>query len=298
MTFRSRTSLAVTLLAAALVLGCGKKKEDGGGKSAPPPSTATPPAAGPGSAAPAAPVAPATGSGSAAVAAAQPPAAPAAPTGWCGATPCPCEPGTENKHYNTELLQSCKLTQATDIQGYPVKPGSEGGDVAFGQDGKLRRFYLDKEHEVQGFVGQAKTGVELFADGSVQSINLTAPREIGGFPCRSSVTFFEGGKLRRCDVDKETELSGHKVQPGDIVTLDQDGKLHRWEVGDRVQKIGPHQCSGYLNYVHPDGALLRCGFAKPTKVAGKTYKAGDLVCFDPAGKVADCVTFTFDVGAG
>ena len=70
------------------------------------------------------------------------------------------------------------------------------------------------------------------------------------------------------------------------------------EVGTRVQKIGPYQCSGYMNYVHPDGALLRCGFAKQTKVAGKTYKAGDLVCFDPAGKVADCVTFTFDVGAG
>ncbi len=195
-------------------------------------------------------------------------------------------------------MSGCKLTTATEIQGYPVKPGSEGGDVAFRKDGSLQRFYLDKDFEVKGFMGKAKTGIELFPDGTLQSVNLKEPREIDGLPCQHGVTFFQGGKLRRCGVSKEVELSGRKVQPDDIVTLDKDGKLHRWELGSRVEKIGKYECSGYFNYVHPTGELLRCGFAKPVKVEGKSYKAGDLVCFDVAGKVADCTTFSFDVGGG
>ncbi|HUH03427.1 MAG TPA: hypothetical protein VML75_15630 [Kofleriaceae bacterium] len=221
------------------------------------------------------------------------PAEPAAPATYCGADPCPCEAGSEEKHYETELMRKCKLTKAMDVQGYPVK---EGGEVTFDKDGKLMAFYLGKDFEVLGYQGTDKTGVGFFPDGTLKEIYIKEKRDIDGVPCINGVGFYKTGKLRRCEVGAEAELSGHKAQPGDWVTLDENGKLHRWEVGDRTQAIGTYECSGYMNYVHPTGELLRCGFAKETKVEGKKYKPGDLLCFDTAGKVADCATFTFDVG--
>lgn len=287
----------VALVATGLfATGCGKKDDDNTGAKDDPAAKAKEPG---GKADPAGGNAdPAGGKVDPAGGKVEPAVAKAEPATFCGAEPCPCEPGTENKHYQTELLQSCKLSKPMTVQGYPVKPGSEGGDVAFTKEGQLVRFYLSEDFEVHGFPAQAKTGVELFADGSLRSLYLREGRELDGIPCTNGVTFFEGGKLRRCNVDKEVELSGHKVQPGDWITLDKDGKLHRWEVGDRTVTIGKHECSGYLNYVHPTGELLRCGFAKETKVEGKKYKPGDLVCFDTAGKVADCTQFSFDVGGG
>jgi len=276
-------ALAITAVTAA---GCGKSKKADDDKAGAGNSTA-----------PASPAPSVVDKGGAPpVTAGDEPAPAAAKAAFCGADPCPCEPGTEQKHYQTDILSSCKLTRAMELQGYPVKPGNEGGEVAFTKEGKLIRFYLDKEFEVLGYLGEAKTGVELFADGTLKSISLKEPREIQGLPCQGGITFYPGGKLRRCGISREIEMSGNKVQAGDWVSLDKDGKLHRWEVGDRVQKIGKYDCSGYLNYVHPTGELLRCGFAKPVKIEGKKYQAGDVVCFDTAGKVTDCSQFSFDVG--
>lgn len=273
-----RVSSLIGIAALAAVIGCGKKNDEA--DNAPKTTTATAPTA-------PTPTDPATTPPT--------PADPPAVVKYCGADACPCEAGSEDKHYETELMRKCKLTKAMDVQGYPVK---EGGEVTFDKEGTLTAFYLGKDFEVLGYMGTDQTGVEMFPDGTLQSIYLKEQREIDGVPCIDGVGFYKGGKLRRCKVGAEVELSGHKAQPGDWVTLDENGKLHRWEVGSRTQKIGAYECSGYLNYVHPTGEVLRCGFAKDTKVEGKKYKLGDLVCFDTAGKVAACTTFTFDVGGG
>lgn len=219
---------------------------------------------------------------------------PPAEVTYCGGAPCPCEPGTEKTHHGSDELRQCKLARPFEIQGYPVR---DGGEINFTSAGKLHRFDLGQDFEVGGYPARP-TRVELFADGKVKSIQLREPTEIDGITCTDGVSFFKTGTLRRCELAAEAELSGHKAQPGDFVTLDQDGTLHRWEVGKRTQTIGAYECSGYLNYLHPTGELLRCGFAKPVKIEGTNYKAGDLVCFGTDGKVTDCAGFTFDVGAG
>lgn len=257
--------VAAAALAATVIAGCGDRDE----KTAPAaPSAATP---------------------------AVDPEPPAAEVEYCGAEPCPCEPGSEQRHHGSEDLRQCKLTRAVDIQGYPAR---EGGEVTFYPDGALLRLYLADDFDVAGHPAKSQTGIELFEDGTVKTIFLREPKEIDGLTCADGVTFFDNGKLRRCKLAAEAELSGHEAQPGDFVTLDDTGTLHRWEIVGRTQPIGDHECSGYMNFLHLDGSLLRCGFTEDVEIEGTTYESDDVVCFGTDGKVTDCAQFTFDVGAG
>jgi hypothetical protein len=72
-----------------------------------------------------------------------------------------------------------------------------------------------------------------------------------------------------------------------------EGKTYRWEVTGEPQVFGDLSCTGSLNYLHPDGSLAKCELAATTTVDGQEIPAGETVCFDAEGAIADCETMTF-----
>src|SRR5688500_4821413 len=155
-------------LAVALVGGCKKKKAEEA--PAPGPAVAMGTAAGTAAPTPGSAAEPA-GSGAAAPTAGSS-AAPAA-AAYCGATPCPCKAGSEQK--DGDKLKMCELEKAASVGG--VECGA--GRVLF--------------HD----------------DGSLAECLPTADAKVGDYACKKApltVAWHKGGKLRACTLAADATI--------------------------------------------------------------------------------------------
>lgn len=216
-------------------------------------------------------------------------AAPAAPKvePWCGASPCPCTPGTERK--NGDKLSGCTLAAPATIQGLSVEK-----NISFNDTGFLAQFYLAEDGKI-GPVTCKKGGLaEAFGPGQLHSCYTVGTATIDGVACTGSVSMTKDGKLRRCKLAADKTIGDLAMKAGDWLTLYPGGTPERFE-SSRVIEIQGRKCKGYLNYLHENGKLKKCAVAEDTTIGGKAYKAGTSVCFDPNGKVVDCSTLSFSM---
>lgn len=272
----------IVMLSASLAACKGKSKTEGtpAGSGSAPAGSAAP--AGSGSAPAGSAAAPGSGSAAAAGSAAGSGSAAAAsgPTTYCGATPCPCKAGSEQK--SGDKLSICDLEKTVQIGARSCEPGrvvfhesgaleecllsadTEIGDYtckkaplssAFHPDGTLRNCSLAKDATLGDFKLTAGRSIKLHADGKLRNAWLVDPVTVDGWSCTKNTYLFASGKLEACTVTKAGKVGTQDFPASSYVRIREDGTLRGLELGG------------------------------PGKVAGKPAKANDRFCFED-GKVA------------
>lgn len=233
-------------------------------------------------------VAPADGSATPAAAA----STTAEPKPWdpyCGDAPCPCKEGTERKNFRDETkLMGCELSAATTIQSIPCATK----EVRFADNGRLIECRLAEAFEISGISCKEST-IRFHANGYLDQCWFDGQQKIANLDCQHSAIFFDDGTFRRCQLASDHTFGDLQVPAGDWAWLNEDGGLRRWEMsGERT--VGDLQCSGSMNFFHDNGQLAKCDLTKAASVGGQSFAAGDSVCFDEGGAVADCKILQFE----
>lgn len=237
------------------------------GKSEPPPGGSAVPA---GSATSSAP--PPAGSGSATTAG---PAAPAASTTYCGATPCPCKPGSEQKR--GDKLEICELDKAIKIGAHSCEPGR----VVFHDEGALEECLLTTETQVGSYTCKpAPLSTAFHKDGTLRNCSVAKDATIGDFTITSGrgIKLYPDGKLRNGWTEKPVTVDGWACTRGTYLFA--DGKLEACTV-DVAGKIGTQDIpAGSMIRIRKDGTLRGLELGAAATVGGKPAKAGDRFCFE------------------
>jgi hypothetical protein len=199
----------------------------------------------------------ATGSATAGSAAAGSAAGSAATaTTYCGAAPCPCKAGSEQK--SGDKLSICELEKAVKIGAYECGPGrlvfhDDGaleecllaadttvGDyacksaplsTAFHKDGKLRNCSLAKDATIGDFTITTGRGIRLHPDGKLRNGWTEKVVTIDGWACTKETYLFASGKLETCVVDVAGKVGTQAIPPKSTIRLTEDGKLRGLELG-------------------------------------------------------------------
>lgn len=209
-----------------------------------------------------------------------------------GCPQCKCKDGKAIET-TAKAFQYCELVAPTTIQGYDVKAARTGFDTK----GAMLSFALAKPTKIGPVVCKADGNVTLSQPGVLKGCYTTETVEIDDVPCTGSIGLHvPSGKLSRCELAKPRAFGELTIPANSWVSLyESSGKLERFEIKAPLEVQG-HTCKGFTNYLHESGKLKKCNVADDVKIEGKDYKGGkDSVCFDEAGKVADCKTFSFRV---
>jgi hypothetical protein len=155
-------------------------------------------------------------------------------------------------------------------------------------------------------------------NGRMQRAELVAPTEIGGFPCRSWVWWYEDGALDNFALATDFEVQGHALPADTRVFLDREGRLAhawlsretlvdgrpcrgRWKIdtafhpNGRVRAFFPPEtlaidgvsCAASVFhpvYLHPDGHLRQCRLAADVTLDGRRFQRGRTIVLDETGR--------------
>lgn len=156
-------------------------------------------------------------------------------------------------------LKKCKLKEPGEVQGYPCQRW-----LHFFPDGKLKKFQLAEDHDIQGVAipkdstvflrpngtlkdcwfsknvriqgvpvegGFMKVSTGFHPNGRLRYVFLSEDAEIQGVPCKSDwlkqkiVTFHTSGTLKSATLSRDFSWKGHKFEKGTELHFTPEGKI-------------------------------------------------------------------------
>jgi len=178
---------------------------------------------------------------------------------------------SDDKRAHTERR---RLDKATDIQGYPCKPGY----AWFYDGGSLSSCQV--AHEVAFGEGTASAGswITVLPTGEPDFAFLRDDTRIGAVTCRGSAmgregistSFYPSGRLKACFLAADQEIQG--------VPCEHDGFVSEVFHGDSVVEF------------YENGDLHSCRLSKAAIVRGKTFDKGERVHLKPASSAGHART--------
>ncbi len=139
--------------------------------------------------------------------------------------------------YPDGRLSSCFLAEDSEVAGHLLPKGTR---VEFDEMGRLDHCFLGRETEIEGHLcrGHGHEYMTAFhPSGRLRTCWLARAEEIDGVPCRRATmiadivggsvgaTFYESGRLRGCEADRDFTREGRNFSRGDRVELDEEGAL-------------------------------------------------------------------------
>jgi hypothetical protein len=139
--------------------------------------------------------------------------------------------------YGNGKLKSCTLACDDTLSGQPLEKGTV---VVFSPDGDLDWCFLQHETEIQGHLCKGESHgfmTSFYPNGKLKTIWLGRDEVIQSVPCAkysfwadvfgngAAIYFWENGNLKRARISGNFTIEGQTFHSGDVVTLDEAGKL-------------------------------------------------------------------------
>ena len=166
-------------------------------------------------------------------------------------------------------LRRCTLAASASVSGLELPAGSQ---VDLEPSGRLEFCRLGSDAVVKGAGLPSGTRFKLDPDGTIRFAFLPDPSPpIQGHRCRGTAgddwmtTFHPGGNLKLCWLAEDEEIQGVPCA--------------------RATFWGGVTGAGRTNF-HPDGSLESCTVSREVTLGGESFRRGDRVQLDPAGKAS------------
>lgn len=133
-----------------------------------------------------------------------------------------CKAGTTIGVYTkTKTVHECWVKTPVKVDGVSCT-----GGVQLYPEGKLRRCQLDAELARKSLAIPKGSWVTFTAEGDMRRIELPTPAALGPVKCKGYMNFvFPSGKPNRCELAEPATVDGQAKKAGEIVCLDEAGKL-------------------------------------------------------------------------
>lgn len=189
-------------------------------------------------------------------------------------------------------LSACGGKKTLDVEKLPCKERRPTSSIAGA--GYIACTGPDKDIDVgNGMVCKAGATLGVYTKTkTVYECWVKTPVKLDGVSCTGGVQLYPEGKLRRCQLDAELARKDLAIPKGSWVTFTAEGDMRRIELPTPAA-LGALKCKGYMNFVYANGKPNRCELAEPATVDGQAKKAGEAICLDEGGKLADCSKYSF-----
>jgi hypothetical protein len=158
------------------------------------------------------------------------------------------------ERYDDGTLESARLTEPTEVEGYPCR-----GWISFHPNGRIEACDLARDTEVAGHLLPEGTRFFLEPDGTLDDVFLGRDTVIEGIPCNGGgkimAGFYPDGRLRYAFLAEDTEIQGVPCEASVFTEVS----------------------------FHPDGKLAGCKLARAFELDGVPLKRGEVIELDPEG---------------
>jgi hypothetical protein len=160
------------------------------------------------------------------------------------------------EHYDDGALESARLVEPTEIQGYPCR-----GWISFHPNGRIEACDLARDTEVVGHLLPEGTRLFLEPDGTLHDVFLGRDTVLEGIPCNGGGKIMAGfhpdGRLRYAFLAKDTVIQGVPCEASVLTEV----------------------------RFHPDGQLAGCKLSRAFELDGVRLRRGEVIELDREGRL-------------